>query len=283
MAEVGSNVLLTGQFGDLVMGNTHDDTGQVAELLACGHVVGAARSAYRWARAMQAPIYPILWRAAREAFTSWSPSTSPTDSVGAEPFCREDSLTAACRARLAAPDSGDSARLIPAGRRRRFRAAAQVLRAGTLQTPESLQRISLAHPYAHRPLLEFMLTCPAHIVVAPGQQRRLMRRAFAKLLPAMVLNRKSKGSYTSTYRESLLPLATTLLRGPGEIQVVERGYLERSSLLGRLEKFTQGLDCNEMQLRQILLLEFWLRARTAPHSGEFASRMSAGEGNRGAQ
>jgi asparagine synthase (glutamine-hydrolysing) len=157
-----------------------------------------------------------------------------------------------------------------------------VLRARTLQTPEALQHISLAHPYAHRPLVEFMLTCPAHIVVAPGQQRRLMRRAFAKLLPSMVLNRKSKGSYASTYRESLVPLATTLLKSPAEIRLVERGYIERSSLLTRLDRFTQGLDCNEIQLRQILLLEVWLRARTAPHSGELASRLCAREGTRGA-
>jgi hypothetical protein len=29
--------------------------------------------------------------------------------------------------------------------------------------------------------------------------------------------------------------------------------------MGRVERFTQGLDCNQTQLLHILLLEFWLR------------------------
>jgi asparagine synthase (glutamine-hydrolysing) len=264
MAELGANVLLTGQFGDFVMGNTPDDTGQVAELLAHGHFVRAARTAYGWAHAMQAPIYPILWRGAREAFSQWTPPTDPNESVGAIPMLTDDSFTPAFRARIAPPALDGSLTRIPAGRRRRFRAAAHLLRSRKLQTPEALQHISYTHPFAHRPLLEFMLTVPAHIVVAPGQPRRLMRRAFTELLPAAVLNRKSKGSYTSTYRDSFLPLATALLQGAGKIQLVERGYLERESLLNRLENYTKGFDCNETQLRQVLALEFWLRARMAP-------------------
>jgi hypothetical protein len=100
-------------------------------------------------------------------------------------------------------------------------------------------------------------------VVAPGQPRRLLRRAFAGLLPPAILGRKSKGVYVSTYRESLTPLAVALLKGSGVIQVVERGYVEPKSLTGRLEKFVEGLDCNETQLLPILLLEFWLRHRAA--------------------
>jgi asparagine synthase (glutamine-hydrolysing) len=277
MEALGSGVLLTGQFGDFVMGNVHDDIGQVTEPLARGQFGIAARTAYAWARAMQAPIYPILWRGIREAWFSWIPPTNPGDSVGAMPASREDSLAGALRSRLAPEEREGTldglAAEAPPGRRRRFRAAAEILASRTLQTPEALQHISYTHPYAHRPLLEFMLTIPARVVVGPNEPRRLMRRAFAGLLPPMVLNRKSKGSYSSTYRESLKPLATQLLTGSGKIQLVERGYLERESLLSRLGRFTQGLDCNETQLRQILILEFWLRKRiAAPPSSDSAAR-----------
>ena len=265
MAALGANVLLTGQFGDFIMGNTHDDSGQVAEWLAKGQLRKAAKTAYAWARAMQTPIYPILWRGIREAYSRWLPPVSPEDSVGANPVSREDSLAPALHARLAQMEqerlSDEVAKDFPAGRRRRFQTAAQVLRWRTLQTPDALQHLSVTHPYAHRPLVEFMLTIPSGLVVSPGQPRRLMRRAFAGLLPPLVLNRKSKASYLSTYRESLLPLATTLLKGCEEIQVVQRGYVDHQSLMGRLEKFKQGLDCNETQLRQVILFEFWLRAR----------------------
>jgi asparagine synthase (glutamine-hydrolysing) len=277
MEALGSVVLLTGQFGDFVMGNVHDDIGQVTEPLARGQLRTAARTAYAWARAMQAPVYPILWRGIREAWFSWIPPINPADSVGAMPASTEDSLADAVRARLAAEERegtlGGLAAEAPPGRRRRFRAAAEILASRKLQTPEALQHISCAHPYAHRPLLEFMLTIPANVVVGPGEPRRLMRRAFAGLLPPMVLNRKSKGSYASTYRDSMKPLATQLLTGSGKLQLVERGYLERASLLRRLGRFTQGLDCNETQLRQILILEFWLRKRmAAPPSSDSAGR-----------
>jgi asparagine synthase (glutamine-hydrolysing) len=276
MEELGSGVLLTGQFGDFVMGNVHDDIGQVTEPLARGQFGIAARTAYAWARAMQAPIYPILWRGIREAWFSWVPPTNPVDSVGAMPASTEDSLAGALRSRLATEEREATLDGLvveaPPGRRQRFRAAAETLASLRLQTPEALQHVSYAHPYAHRPLLEFMLTIPAGVVVGPNEPRRLMRRAFGGLLPPMVLKRKSKGSYDSTYRESLKPLATQLLTGSGKIQLVERGYLERESLLRRLGRFTQGLDCNETQLRQILILEFWLRKRIAapPSSGSAA-------------
>jgi asparagine synthase (glutamine-hydrolysing) len=184
--------------------------------------------------------------------------------VGAIQVSTEDSVAADLRARLAIADReriDDFSRRVPPGRRRRFRIAADILRARTLQTPEALEKISYCHPYAHRPLVEFMLTIPANLVVAPGEPRRLMRRSFAGLLPPLVLHRKSKGSYESIFRESLLPLATELLKGSSRIEAVERGYVDRGSLASRLQKFTQGMDCNEMQLRQILLLEFWLRTR----------------------
>jgi asparagine synthase (glutamine-hydrolysing) len=274
---LGAGALLTGQFGDFVMGNVHDDIGQVTEPLARGQFGIAVRTAYAWARAMQAPIYPILWRGAREAWFSWIPPIGPGDSVGAMPASTEDSLGNALRSRLA-PEEREAtldglAAEAPPGKRQRFRAAAEILASRTLQTPEALQHIWYAHPYAHRPLLEFMLTIPAHVVVGPNEPRRLMRRAFAGLLPPLVLNRKSKGSYSSTYRDSLRPLATELLTGSGKIQSIERGYVERRSLTSRLGRFTQGLDCNETQLRQILILEFWLRKRIAgPPASDSAAR-----------
>jgi hypothetical protein len=61
-----------------------------------------------------------------------------------------------------------------------------------------------------------------------------------------------------------MPLAAALLKSPGDIQVIERGYVERRSLIGRVERFKQGLDCNQSQLLLILLFEFWLRKGVLP-------------------
>ena len=274
MAVLGSGVLMTGQLGDLIMGNTPDDSSAVTELLAKGRFGKAAREAYAWARSTQVPIYPILWRSMREAWFSWVPPVTPLAAVGAIRTSSEDSLVEGLHARvgLCEPErTGDDVwRHAPPGRRWRFRGVDEILQARSLQTPEALQHVSYTHPFAHRPLVEFMLTIPAHVVAGPDQPRRLMRRAFAGLLPPLVLARKSKAAYTSTYRQSLMPLATLLLKDPAGIQLVERGYVDSHSLSSRLERFTQGLDCNESQLRLLVLFEFWLRNRKAPEGGQLS-------------
>lgn len=270
MAAMEAGVFLTGQNGDLIMGNTTDDSSQVSEWLAQGRLWEAAREAYAWARSLQVPIYPILWRSLREACSSWVPPVSPQAAVGAIRGSTEDSLVEGFRARTELYErerlASGPRRDAPPGRRQRFRAVGEVLENRLLQAPEALQHVSYTHPFAHRPLVEFMLTIPAHIVTRPRQPRRLMRRAFAGLLPPLVLARKSKAAYTAMYVGALMPLAATLLRNPGGIQLVERGYVDRNSLTNRLERFTQGLECNESQLRQLILFEFWLRNRVAPQA-----------------
>jgi hypothetical protein len=106
-----------------------------------------------------------------------------------------------------------------------------------------------------------MLTIPPAEVCRPGEPRRLMRRAFNHFLPSAILQRRSKAAYTQVYRQALIPLATQMLLQPGQIRLVAHGYVDGPGVTERLARFLQGLDCNELQLRQLLLFEFWLRNR----------------------
>ncbi len=125
-----------------------------------------------------------------------------------------------------------------------------------------MKGIDYTHPFAHRPLLEFMLAIPPDVVYRPGEPRRLMRRALTGLVPEAILRRRTKAGYEASFRQSLLPLANKLL-GDTKIGVVERGYVDPAGLRTRLERYVQGIECNEPQLRQIILLEFWLRRNSA--------------------
>jgi asparagine synthase (glutamine-hydrolysing) len=271
LADIGSSVYLTGQLGDLVMGNAVDDSNQVADYVHRGQWWKAAREAFDWSRALRVPIYPILWRALRSNYSSWTPATDPGPSNEVSDYAHVDSLSKEFRKRVPGMElDGEPDGLrkrvwqqASPGRRWRFRAVSEILEARILQTPETLQHISYTHPFAHRPLVEFMLTIPPAEVCRPGEPRRLMRRAFAQLLPSAVLQRKSKATYTSVYRQALMPLATELLAKPGNIRLVDLGYVDRQSVTERLAGFVQGLGCNESQLRQVLLFEFWLRNREA--------------------
>jgi hypothetical protein len=89
-----------------------------------------------------------------------------------------------------------------------------------------------------------------------------MRLAFADLWPNKLRERRSKGSFNAPWQHATRPLARALLKTK-TLHAVEHGFVDRDSLRTRLERLCLGLDCNESQLRQIILLELWLRNRTA--------------------
>ncbi len=263
MDRIGSAVLLTGQLGDFIMGNSADDSEQVADHLDRGDYIRAAREAFAWSQSQQVPIYPILWRAVRTKYFSWTGSSIPNAAAAAR-YANVNSLTQGLAKRLASAGAGgmDAGwRAAAPGRRRRFRALSEMLLARKLQVPETLEHISYAHPFAHRPLVEFMLTIPPAVACRPGEPRRLMRRAFAGLLPPSILNRQSKATFGAMYRQALLPLAAEALKDAAGMRSVELGFVDCGSVTRRLRAFLDGLECNENQLRQIILFEFWLRNR----------------------
>jgi hypothetical protein len=138
----------------------------------------------------------------------------------------------------------------------------------TLQPPEPLQHLDYTHPFAHRPLVEFLMTVPTDVLCRPGEPRRLMRSTFSDLWPLKLRERRSKGSFNAPWQAATRPLARALLKAK-TLHSVERGFVDRASVRSRLERLCLGLDCNESQLRQIILLELWLRNRADESSRQF--------------
>ena len=152
-------------------------------------------------------------------------------------------------------------RWVNPARRKRLWALSETLEGRRLQCPEPLEHVCYSHPFAHRPLVEFMLTIPPGLTCRPGEPRWLMRRALAGMVPPNVLRRRSKGIYDGTYNGCFLPLATQLLGDVPRMRLVEGGYVDCRSVEARLRRLTQGLPCNEPQLRNLILLESWLQCR----------------------
>jgi hypothetical protein len=148
----------------------------------------------------------------------------------------------------------------PPERRRYFLALSLALELRLLQSPEPLQHLEYTHPFAHRPLVEFLMAVPADVLCRPGEPRRLMRSALSHLWPVKLRNRRSKGAFNVPWQQALRPLARVLLNS-GRFHLVERGFVDCASVRSRLERLCAGLDCNEHQLRNIILLELWLRNR----------------------
>lgn len=260
----GATTLMTGSLGDLVMGNWSDDSSQVARLIQQRKVGHALREALAWSKSLRMPIGGVLWRALLLLLPPRTISSRPdlfTDDGG--PLgSTEDSIPRAFRTRMCAPDGQ---RINPAWmmarpeRMKHVRGLLEMLESRRLQPQEPLLHLSYTHPYVHRPLVEFMLSIPAEIVCRPGEPRRLMRRAFRTFWAPTLNLRHSKDSFSGTFLAALRPLVPALISDVKQLQVVQRGFVDPASLKGRLERLACSLDCNEGQLRRLILLELWLR------------------------
>ena len=259
----GATAFLTGQAGDQLMGNWLDDSLQVARPLCRGRLLQASRDALAWSRVAGVPAAWILSRASRAALPYLGRAASLYQVEGMNRQ-GETSLHASFlqRAGFSGLDAVVSNEWMAARpwRRPHVRALTAMRELRLLEAPETMDGLDYAHPFMHRPLVEFLLSVPAEVICQPGEPRRLMRRALTAMWPPALRGRRSKGLFGSLYLKAFRPLAAKLLQ-ERRWHVVERGWIERASLTSRLERLTRGLECHQQQLRQILLLEYWLRNR----------------------
>jgi hypothetical protein len=254
MEEYGSRTLLTGQLGDLIMGNWVDDSEQVADRIVSRQLGAAVRDGFAWAESLRSPVYTILGRAIQASVTGARSRRAGSGDDSLSPEVRKRGREIQRASSFVLPRTG----LLPS-HRKHVSSLMQVFASRTLQVPEPMLGRNCSHPYSHRPLVEFMLSLPSPVVCAPGQPRKFMRTALKGLVPQLILKRQSKAVYTTAYGQALKPLAERILREPDPTELARRGFVDQASLRSRLENLVHGLDCNAVQLRHVILLEFWLR------------------------
>jgi asparagine synthase (glutamine-hydrolysing) len=262
---LGARTILTGQNGDLIMGNWFDDSLQVAATLRRLHLGRACQEALAWSKILRLPIHRILWRGFQAALPPALTRTAVYAGADGSYVPRDVETSLA--------NLGDGTRLpeseslfsnawmqAPPEKRKHFRALSRMLEVRQLQPAEALQDLDYTHPFAHRPLVEFLMAVPSNILCRPGEPRRLMRSALSDLWPIKLRERRSKGLFNIPWQEALRPLAHALLKEK-KLHLTERRIVDQASLRSRLERLCLGRECNESQLRQIILLELWLRNR----------------------
>ena len=261
--ERGARSLLTGSHGDLVMGNSWDDSAQVLGLVRDGRIRTALNQTLAWSKALRVPIISIAWRLLSAARLAYASGYASESSMDRRRIPEDDSIASSFRARLRLSQPNrffsDAWMQAPIERRELFRSLAETLELRKLQPSEPLMHLCYTHPYVHRPLLSFLLSIPPEIVCGPNERRRLMRRAFSPFWPPALRQRGSKDSFAGVFYKALRPIATKLLPAVEKLQVVERGYIDPSHLQGRMERLVHSLECNQPQLRLIISLELWLR------------------------
>jgi len=262
----GAKVVLTGQNGDLIMGNWFDDSLQVAGSLHRFRFTRACQEALAWSKILRLPVYQVFWRA---VCAGLPPALAPAALYAATDGSytvksTETSLVPGLIDRIGLSESENFFSNVwmhsRPERRKYFRALSTMLELRSLQAPELWQHLDYTHPFAHRPLVEFLMTVPVDVLCRPGEPRRLMRSALSDLWPPKLRTRRSKGLFNTPWQEALKPLARILIKAK-QLNLVERGFVHPANVLSRLQRLSTGLDCNEAQLRNIVLLELWLRSR----------------------
>lgn len=271
MRQQGAHVLLSGKLGDEVTGHTDTDFPAVLEPLLRGRPIGFLASARQWSLASKRPLIEIVGTAARalgsgrnygrmrfkELIDSLDPNASHhaattfslIDDIG-QRFVDEITSYDMIAARIGPPWKHDVLQGI---------CRVALRRSANSWTPSPT--VHYTYPYTHRPLVEFVLAIPNHIVVAPGERRRLMRRALAGILPPAIRSRFSKGYAGPYLMRSFRSTAEDLLNRVDSLAVVHLGLIDAARLRDRLIKFRAGAAIERGNLWEIALIEDWFAKR----------------------
>lgn len=271
LLEEGVRVNLTGIPGDLIMGNELDDCGQIADAIYNWRFAQFLIGAYRWSRALRIPIYQVIrkglvpfLRPERQRM-AWKKQSFAQGNLYAHAERRRSCFTSKVLGQL---DDGwasdlDLCRWYDASPgTRKFLAMLEFQNLSrNLETPGDLQPINNSHPYTHRPLVEYMRAIPRDRLCGPGERRRLMRRAFADLLPHEVAKRKTKALMGYQYYTEAQELIQRLPADASDWEVSKRGWVEAPVLSETLSRIARGTLHEWSEITKVLTLETWCRPR----------------------
>jgi hypothetical protein len=135
----------------------------------------------------------------------------------------------------------------------------------SLSSPTESHPIVSSYPYSHRPLVQFALAVPSHVLFEPGKSRALMRRAFEGFVPGRVMTRNGKGYAAPMVARAFQSVASDLLRHVDHLNIVERGYVDRDRIRARLTDYLGG-HARLGNLPVCGALERWLQVRERSRS-----------------
>jgi hypothetical protein len=119
--------------------------------------------------------------------------------------------------------------------------------------------IDVTYPFAHRPLVEFLQAIPLDQLMRPGQNRVVMRRMLAGILPDEIAARRTKGNPREAIFRAVARESERLRSVFADSRLCARGYIDKEPLFAALERARHGYETSSAFLVQTISLEFWLR------------------------
>jgi hypothetical protein len=270
MRDAGVRTLMTGTFGDPVMGNLPLDVTSIAWALRMARPVELFRQLRAWGLASQRTAWQLLSMATTEfrpvrveahahlktfienwaadgGLSSRGPTTVLSDRT-LELLLESNTVSATWSRQEEHPHVS----------RRFLRSLAYDMLSGRLTSPPESPYLVRAHPYRDRRLIEYVCAIPWSTMCEPGRPRALMREAFGSMLPERISRRFSKAVMSACQARRVVSLAPIVLERSATAAVVDRGYVKADVWASYLEKCRSGtFKCSDSMLG-ICVLEFWL-------------------------
>jgi len=259
MGHAGSCVLLSGLGGDQMFGGVSGAYPEVADLLASARFLTLNRRLRAWSKAMKRSYAGLLWK----------------DAVVRQFPQRWQTVTAGRVAQLPPWYNGDFSRrmklqerMLAKDRLRSFPTHSSRDQArGFLSAVKSISScwrteqfgIEVTYPFAHRPLVEFLQAIPLDQLMRPGENRVVMRRMLAGILPDEIAARRTKGNPREAIFRAVARESGRLRSVFENSQLCARGYIDKETMLAALDRARHGYETHSAFLVQTISLEFWLR------------------------
>src|SRR5215212_8994871 len=236
MDNVGSRVLLSGLGGDQMFGGVYGAYPEVADLLTSVKLIALHKSLRSWSKAMKRSYLELFWKEAIVRLLPRRVQAATTGPAARLPAWYNHEFSR----RMALPERLVARNALKIFRKHSARDQAQ----GFLSVVKSISScwrneqfgIDVTYPYAHRPLVEFLQAIPLDQLMRPGENRVLMRRMLAGVLPDEIAKRRTKGNP----REAIF---RAIARESGRLHLVfqnsrlcARGYIDKEPLLAALDR-----------------------------------------------
>lgn len=256
MERAGSRVLLSGLGGDQMFGGVYGAYPEVADLLASGRFLTLNQRLRAWSKARKRSYVSLLWR---DAVVRQFPQR----------------LQAGRAAQLPPWYNGDFTRRMKLQERMRAKKRLRTFPShssrdqalGFLSVVKSISScwrteqfgIDVTYPFAHRPLVEFLQAIPLDQLMRPGENRFVMRRMLAGILPDEIATRRTKGNPCEAIFRAIARESGRLRLVFDNSRLCARGYIDKEPLFAALDRARHGYETHSALLVQTISLEFWLR------------------------
>lgn len=259
MDHTGSRVLLSGLGGDQMLGGVYGPYPEVADYLVSLKFIALHRSLRAWSRTRKRSYLDILWKdAIVRLFPEQLQHVASRRPASLPPWYNPDFV-----ARMKLHERSVAIRAPRSFRR----PSARDQIAGFFATVNSISScwrneqfaIDVTYPYVHRPLVEFLQAIPLEQLMRPGENRVLMRRMMARILPDEITARRTKGNPTEAIFRAIGRESERLRAVFQNSRLCARGYIDKEPLLAALDRARHGYEMYSAFLMETILLEFWLR------------------------